>query len=105
MTQRVSIGARFEQRLGDLSGVLRRPLPLTFDAIGRHVMQERRAMDWRIAVGPARRSRMDESRIFMQQGAKCIEIAVDHGFDGALEARVSGVRAAHILQMLHEIRR
>ena len=49
---------------------------------------------------------MHEIRILTQQCPKRIEIAVDHGFDGALEARVSrGVRAAHILQMLYEIRR
>ena len=89
--QRVDFGARFEQGLRNFNGVLRSFLPIALDAIGSHVMKERRPMHRRVKVRDTRRTGSNQFRIVAQRRPQCSHVAVDDCFHCRFELADRGI--------------
>ena len=73
--QRVNFGARREQGFCNFHGVRRSLLAVTFNAVGRDVMQKRGTMHRRVEIVDARRTRLNQFRIFAQQRFQRAQVA------------------------------
>ena len=86
-----------QQGLGDLRGVGRALLPIVFDAIGRHVVEQGGAMD-------ARRSRAHERRPVAEEGLQPRQIAIHDRVHRHLELLDGRASAGHGLDVGRELR-
>ncbi len=83
--KRVGLGARLKKRARDLDRVAGRLLPVRLDAVGGHVVEQRRAVHRRIETADAAGSGADQRAIAAERVVERREVTIDHGFDSGFE--------------------
>ena len=90
--QSVGLGAGLEEFAGDLNGVGRRLLPMSFDAIGRHVVEQGGTVHGRVEAADAVRSGVDKRAVATKRILERCEVAIHHGLDRGLEFKDGVIR-------------
>jgi hypothetical protein len=93
----IDFGTRLQQNAGDLDDILRRLLPVAFDAICRDIVEQDRAM-------LACRTRMHQIGLFAQQLLEGCGIAGDDGVGCGLKSGHRRRVSCECLKMLYEFR-
>ncbi len=83
--ERVCLRATLEQPLRHVNGSARGLLPVAFDAVGAHVVEQRGPMPGRVERRDTRRSGVNQIRMLAQKRRQRGDVAVDHGFDGGFK--------------------